>query len=187
MASNPSFILPTVQKSTVVFNEFVKIRRDDLLLPNNTMYAYYSLIPRGDAVVIVGLTSEGLFVLNEEYRPPTGKILLSCPGGYIDHDDPLNAAEREFLEETGYTAKSFTLLGSAFPYPGISAQKVYYVLAQEAEKKSEPHREPSEIMRTILKSEQDVKASISSGCDVDGTLCTALFFYSISDQSKHPH
>lgn len=172
------FAFPIVEESQVVFDEsIVKLKRDRLRLEDHTRYTYYTLMTKPFAVVILARTSEGLYVLNEEYRHPTGQVLLSCPGGYMDeNEDPLEAAARELLEETGYQAEKLELMGSAFPYAGLSSQKTLYVRAFNAKFVTSPHLETSEILQTILKAEVELQAAIQQGVNLDGTLCTALFF-----------
>lgn len=172
-----SFELPSVEKQEVIFDEFVKVQRDLLRFPSGERHPYYTLIPRAPAVVILALTPEGYLVLNAEYRHPAGTVLLGAPGGYLEPDeDPLSGGRREFLEETGYTGERADLIGSAFPYPGLSAQKIYYVYMENVKKAQNPSLDPMEVMQTVLKRPEDVIEAIKKGQVVDGTLCTALFF-----------
>jgi len=64
-------------------------------------------------VAILAQTNEGKIVLVEQYRIPVGKNVIELPAGLADGantgrkdcDEPLEeAARREFLEETGFTA-----------------------------------------------------------------------------------
>lgn len=175
-----SFELPIVEKQEVIFDEFVKVRRDLLKFPSGERHPYYTLIPRASAVVILGMTPEGYLVLNTEYRHPAGSVLLGAPGGYLETDeDPLKGARREFLEETGYSGEHATLLGSAFPYPGLSAQKIYYVYIEGVTKAQNPSLDPMEVMQTVLQRPEEVIEAIRKGQVVDGTLCTALFFLNL--------
>jgi len=168
--------LPIVKESKVLFDRFVKIRCDTLEYGNGTAHDYFTLIPKADAINVLATTPEGHYVLMEEYRHPTGKVLLCCPGGYLEPDEsPEEGARRELLEETGYAAQDFKVIGSAYPYPGLSSQNIIYVKATEAVKVSEPHLEASEVLRTVIMSEKDLKAAIARGVALDGILCTALF------------
>jgi ADP-ribose pyrophosphatase len=176
--SKEKLLLPLVEESTLVFEEsLIKIRRDTLRINQHPSYRYYSLLTHPYAVVILATTAEGAYVLTEEYRHPTGQILLSCPGGYVDpQEDPLEAAKRELKEETGFQANAFYKMGGAFPYAGLSAQKTFYIRATQAEICSTPRLEPSEIIQTRLFFPEEISQAIEKGAELDGTLCTALFF-----------
>ncbi len=178
MLANKPFELPTIEESTLIFEEsLIKIQRDTLKLKDSPPYRYYSLLTPPYAVVILALTHNGTYVLNEEYRHPTKRILLSCPGGFLndEKEDPIEAAKRELEEETGFHAETFTLIGSAYPYAGISRQKTFYVKATGAVLTTSPSLEPSEIIRTRLITPQQLNQTMAE-VELDGTLCTALFF-----------
>jgi ADP-ribose pyrophosphatase len=170
--------LPSVIDSQIVFEEsIIKIKKDRLRIDHTPPYNYYTLMTRPASVIIIATTPEGKFVLNQEYRHPVAKILLCFPGGFIDEgEEVLKAAERELMEETGYQAEAYQVIGSAYPYPGISSQKIYYIHCINAVFKSPPQPEASEIFQVNLISFNELNKEISNGIDVDGTLCSALFF-----------
>lgn len=178
MSTNNTLNIPIVEESKLIHDGFIKIRCDLLRMPNDHSYQYYTLQTKASAVIILATTAKDSLVLIEEYRHPTKKIILSTAGGYLEgeNEDPCTAARRELFEETGYTAEKFVLMGSAYPYPGISDQKLYYVHAQNARKISEPHLEGSEVLQPIVMTRRELKDAIASGRPLDGNLCTALFF-----------
>jgi len=177
MLTNDALPIPKVEESTIIHDEFIKVRRDSLRYPNHHMEDHYTLITRTSAVAILATTESGEFILTEEYRHATGQFILSAPGGYIEeNEDPLVAAERELLEETGYQARGLAFLGEAYPYPGISNQKIIYAFAECASPFQDPKLDPAELLRPVLKRPQEIHTMIANGCPVDGTLCTAFFF-----------
>lgn len=172
--------IPKLENSTIVFDEFAKIRRDTLLFHEKIQYNYYTLVTKPAAVVILALREDGQLVLNNEYRHPTSRILLSCPGGFLaDAETAEEGAKRELLEETGYDAKTFQVIGEAFPFPGITGQKIFFVRALGAFKSASPDREPTELIRTITRSLPEVEEEILSGGDIDSLLCTALYYHTL--------
>lgn len=184
--SHNFFQLPHLIESKIIFEEsLVKIRRDQLQVNEQSPYFYYTLITYPFAVAILASTPEGAYILNEEYRQPTGQVLLGCPGGYIEpKEDAIQAAQRELLEETGYQAKSLTLMGSAFPYAGFTGQKTIYIRAYEATFVAAPKLEASEMIRPRLLMPKEVLALVKKGTELDGILGTALFFNQLQSSQE---
>lgn len=179
-ASPEEWALPKVIKKEIVQEGFIKIRIETLELASQEQHRYYTIDPKSDAVLILCQTAENELVLIEEYRHPTGKILLSCAGGYIEPlEDVLVAAQRELLEETGYEAEFYHHIGQVYPYPGLSSQKIYFVYAQNGKKVASPQHEPLEILKVRLKKESDLKNEIALGINLDGVFCAGLLFYDL--------
>lgn len=181
--SNPSLQLPTIEKSSIIFEEsLMRIRRDTLKVDHHPPYSYYTLETYPFAVVVLAILKNGAYLLIEEYRHPTGKIILGCPAGYLDKgESPIEAAQRELLEETGYEAESFTLIGSAYPYAGFSGQKNYFVRAFNASCKSSPKLEQSEIIRPRILTPREFEQAVAQNSEIDANLGTALYFNSLRD------
>lgn len=169
---------PKINKSTTVFKKsIIEIKQDQLLLPNGDFFDYYTLITQPASVAILATTPDQLYVINKEYRHPTRKFLLSCPGGFIhENEDPLEAAKRELKEETGYEAESFQIIGKAYPYAGISSQIVFFVKAVGAHLTGKPTLESAEIIETELFTKKKLLSSIKKQNSIDGILCSALLF-----------
>ena len=121
-----------------------------------------------DAVIIIPILKTGEVLLEKTYKHGCGKIIIEFPAGLIDEGEaPKEAAIRELLEETGYTAQSWTLLGEAYAGPTGSPMKHIYYLAEDCEKTHETELEPAEQIELILKpdintAKQFIKESISS-------------------------
>lgn len=86
-----------------------------------------------DWVNVVAITPEQQVVLIDQFRFGTAQVTLEIPGGMIDAgEDPVAAGARELLEETGYRAARYTLLGHVEPNPAIQNNRCYTVLAEDA-------------------------------------------------------
>lgn len=169
--------IPIVEKTEILNHSFFKIQKDTLLLEDKSNYDYFSLLLRPAAVMVVAFDEEQRLILVNEWRHPTKKILLGCPGGVIeDNEEPLEAAKRELLEETGYTSDHFTLLGCSFPFPGITDQKTFFVKATNAKKIKNPSLEPAEILKPIIYTMKEIKEYMKQGKPICGLLCAGLWF-----------
>jgi ADP-ribose pyrophosphatase len=174
----PPLVLPIVENSRVIFEGFGQLRCDQLRLPNQQLYDYYTYVTTAEAAMVVATTRDGKLLINREYRHPTEKVLLGLPGGLLDKgEDALAGAERELLEETGYSADSFHYLGNAFPFPGASSQRLRFVHAKGAHKVAEAKLEGAEILHCVEVSEEILEKWIQEGHPVDGALCMAFYFF----------
>lgn len=174
----PNIPIPDVKKSQVVFRDFFELHADTLQLGTGLEKRYFSFHLPTDAVCVLAKTQEGKWVSTLEYRFPAKEWLLSCPGGRIDaQEEPLIAAQRELLEETGYGGGSWSLLGSPYPFPGLTSQKIFVFSAHGVEKKQEPQLETYECIHVDLKTDEELKTLLGSGCPVDSMLYSALYLY----------
>lgn len=89
-------------------------------------------------VAVIAVTLEQQLILTEQFRPPVGKMVIDLPAGLAgdiaDQADELlvEAAKRELVEETGYTAKVWKQLYTAPSSPGMTNEIVTYFQARNA-------------------------------------------------------
>lgn len=175
--------LPKVTGTQRVYEGFFNIRVDQLEIPPDQHMPYTVLETKNHAAVVLAFTKEGKILVLKEYRHPVGKWLFGCPGGTIDRgESAIEAGKRELLEETGYTADTFIIIGSASPFPAAASQTISYILATGAKKIQEPNLEPFELVQSEEKTQEEIYEAIRSGHPFDGILCTALFFHSIANR-----
>lgn len=93
----------------------------------------------GDAVVIIPITTDGNFVMIVESRPNTKTtVALEFPAGMVDEgENPLLAAKRELLEETGYEADSIYELEWHYQDQGCSEAIIRTYVAEGCRKTQE--------------------------------------------------
>lgn len=169
--------LPHVVKSRTPFEGFVSLQCDTLRLPNASLYEYYTVKTYPKAVSILAKTSDGDYLITEEYRHPIGRYIWGCPGGFLEHEeDPLVGAQRELLEETGYTAEHLNVIGTSYPLPGLLAQQIFFVLASNVKKVADPDLEESEMLSVRLESKETIEKMMRQGTALDGTFLSALLF-----------
>ena len=82
---------------------------------------------------VLAETPDGELVLIWQYRFGTDALSLEIPGGVIDPgEEPIDAARRELLEETGYEAESFELVSVVEPNPALQGNRCFTYLARGA-------------------------------------------------------
>lgn len=72
----------------------------------------FEKLKRPDTVNVIPITTDGKIVVSEQEQPGT-ESFIGCLGGRLDEgEEPLEAAKRELLEETGMEADEFVLWDS---------------------------------------------------------------------------
>ena len=105
--------------------------------------------------------------MERHYKQCVGKFLLTCPAGGVEIDEsPLEAAQRELLEETGHSAQVWTSMG-AFTVDGTRGIcKAHLFLAEQTKKISEPEHSDIEEFELKLMDRKSIVRAV-----VDGTIC----------------
>lgn len=169
---------PKVHFSNVIQREFFSLQEDLLERSDGYTHTYTSLKLPCDATIILAQDQEGRWILNREYRHPTGEILLGCPGGRLEPgEDPILGGQREFFEETGYWSDEIKIIGVSYPFPGLCNQKIYFLIAKNAFKKGNQQLDPFEFIETELKTNEELTQEIRQGTHIDSILCAALWYH----------
>jgi ADP-ribose pyrophosphatase len=102
---------------------------------------YFVERPNSKGVVtIVPLTRERRLVFVEQLRAPLGRKVIEFPAGLMgdeaghESEDPVVAASRELVEETGYAAKALELVATTATSPGMANEFVHFVLAWDLDR-----------------------------------------------------
>ena len=120
----------TLSSKNVYDGELLHVRADQARLPDGKV-AVREYIRHPGAVVIIPLLDNGELVLERQYRYPLHREFYELPAGKIDGgEDPLRCAQRELLEETGYTAESWRHIATLHPCIGYSNEKLIYYFAK---------------------------------------------------------
>jgi 8-oxo-dGTP pyrophosphatase MutT (NUDIX family) len=114
---------------------------NDKLMPN------YYVMDFPDWVQVLALDESGKVIVVEQYRYPGAGEFLELPGGTTNHDrkeNPLDAAKRELLEETGYESEDWTHVGTHYPNPALQTNQIHVYLAKNCKKTSDLNLDPFE-------------------------------------------
>jgi 8-oxo-dGTP pyrophosphatase MutT (NUDIX family) len=118
----------------VIRDRWIDLRADRCVTPNGVEISPYYVLTYPDWVNVVALTPERDLVLVRQYRHAVAATVLELPGGVMDSsdDNPEQAARRELLEETGFTAKRWLTIGSLSANPATHTNRIHSFLALDA-------------------------------------------------------
>lgn len=110
--------------------KLLHLRRDRVRLPDGSEAVREHILHPG-AVMIIPLLDNGDLVMERQFRYPLRRVFIELPAGKIDAgEDPLATAQRELLEETGYTAAEWRRLGCIHPVISYSNEQIDIYLAR---------------------------------------------------------
>jgi len=113
-----------LRREKLLEGRFLQVLRDTVRLPDGGE-SYREYIQQPGAVAIVPLLDDGRVVLERQYRHPVGRVMVEFPAGKLHTgEDPLLCAQRELLEETGYTAREWAHAGTMHPCIGYADESI---------------------------------------------------------------
>jgi ADP-ribose pyrophosphatase len=102
---------------------------------------FYHVIKEPDNSIIIPILNDNFLLVNQK-RIPISQNIYEFPMGYVDHNEtPLEAANRELLEETGYKSTGSTKkIMTMFADPGRNTRKIHIFFTKDIKIKSLPER-----------------------------------------------
>ena len=123
--------MKTIESKVVAEGRVIKVRVDVIETPDGHRVKRDIVEHRG-AVAMVPIDAEGRVILVRQYRHAAGKWLLEIPAGTLDPgEDPLEAAQRELREETGFAAGRIDRLGGCYAAPGYCSEYLHLYAARD--------------------------------------------------------
>ena len=111
-----------ISSEQILKGNFLEVFRDTVSLLDCRHTSREYVVHPG-AVMIVALLDDGRVVLERQYRYPMHAVMIEFPAGKLDVGEAsLACAQRELLEETGYTAREWAKAGVLHPVISYSTE-----------------------------------------------------------------
>ena len=92
---------------------FLRVHAETVELPDGRRVESFYQVEQNDFVLMFVEAEDGRSLMLRQYKHGPRRVSLTFPAGMISPgEDPLAAAKRELLEETGYESDDWTALGS---------------------------------------------------------------------------
>ena len=121
--------------------------KDEVMLPDGKKTVREISLHNG-ASAIIPVLSDGRVIMERQFRYAHGRVMLEIPAGKLNtpDEDPLEAAKRELLEETGAVASKISFLGRIISSPALLNEVIHIYLA-EGITIGESHPDEGEFLR----------------------------------------
>lgn len=147
-------------------------------LPNGVEVPDFYITEAPDWVNVIAITTEGKFIIEEQYRHGIQKVCFELCAGMVDEGEtPLEAAKRELLEETGYSGGNWTAFGMSVPNASGSTTKCYHFLATDVVPCNDPKLEQTEDIKIHILIAQEVKKLMLGGHIAEAVMLAPLWRY----------
>jgi 8-oxo-dGDP phosphatase len=169
MTKPPATMLPppwrVMKTRKILRDRWIDLRADDCMRADGVEIAPYYVLDYPDWVQIVAIDDDGNMVLVRQYRHGVGRVTMEIPSGCVDPEDadPLAAARRELLEETGYASDRMRHVGTITNNPANQTNKIYIVLAEGARKIAGQSLDESEEIVVELRPVEEVRSMALAG------------------------
>jgi len=174
-----------IQKWEVLKSEYLSkepwftARKDTVRLPNGNQIPSYYILEYPEWVNVIAITKDGKFVFVRQYRHGLEQVNYELCAGVCEKEDasPLQSAQRELLEETGYGNGQWTEYMVISANPSTMTNLAHCFLAKDVEKISEQHLEDTEDLSVHLLTLEEVKELLETDQIKQSLMAAPLWKY----------
>lgn len=159
-------------------SQWLVARKDKVKTTQGVVINDFYVLEYPTWVNVVAITDTGKYILEKQYRHGIGEVVYEiCAGTCEKGEEPLAAAQRELLEETGFGGGKWSFLGKFAPNPNSMNNWCYSFLAEGVIKQQEAQQEPSENIEVLQVDKSELKSKIMDGEIVEGIMLALLWLH----------
>lgn len=137
-----------IKKELLYSGDFLSVLRETYKLPNKKIVKKEKVIKNDgkNSVIVIAITKDRKYIITFQNRIKDTTI-AEFPAGYIENnEEPIEAAKRELLEETGYITDDLFIIDEAYTSPGIDNSITYIVIANNCSKTNKKSSNGTELV-----------------------------------------
>ncbi|HGG59411.1 MAG TPA: ADP compounds hydrolase NudE [Gammaproteobacteria bacterium] len=160
------------QRREVARSRLFRIEALDLTFSNGVETTFERLVPGGfGAVIVAAMPDPETVLLIREYCAGTDRYELALPKGRMETgEDPLEAANRELSEETGFAGRTLSFIKPIALAPGYMSHATNLVLVEDLYPCEAEGDEPEPIEVVSWKMDDIYQLSMRDDCSEARTI-----------------
>jgi ADP-ribose pyrophosphatase len=155
----------TLSRRTILnHSKYLVVENHIVELPDGQVISDWPWLITPDYVNVLAVTEEGKFLCFRQTKYAVDGTSLAPVGGYLEPgEEPLAAAQRELLEETGYQAAEWIDLGNYGVDGNRGAGTAYLFLARRARRVAEARPDDLEEQQLLLLNRPELEVALNAG------------------------
>ncbi len=147
-----------IKSEYLIRRPWLTARRDCVRLPDGRINDEFYVLEYPDWVNVIAVTTDGDFVMVEQYRHGLGEIQTELCAGVVEAaEHHLDAAKRELMEESGFGGGEWKLLTVLSGNPSTTNNLTYCYVAEGVSRISTQHLDSTEDVAVRIMTRKEVE------------------------------
>lgn len=164
MTHRPLIPWRVLTRTPLLERAYLRVMQDHVRLADGREIDDFCVVESPDWAAVLCRTIDRRVALVRQYRHGIRGESWELPAGALEpREDPLVAAQRELLEETGYTSNAWQPLLVASLDPARVVGRAHFYAAIDCELTASPQLDATEDLETVLLTRSELLALVDSG------------------------
>ena len=167
-----------INSSYSLNTKWLKVRKDHVRMPSGVEMDDFYILEYPDWINVIAITEDGQFILERQYRHGLQSIEMELCAGIVEAgEEPLAAAQRELMEETGYGGGEWSFFMKSAPNHAAMTNVNYTFIAKGVKKLSQQHLERTENIEILLMPREELIELMQFDTIIEGVQSAPLWRY----------
>ncbi len=168
----------TLHTEYLIRRPWLTARRDEVELPDGRRMDEYYVLEYPDWINVIAVTTEGKIIVERQWRHAVGEVSTEIVAGVMEAGEtPLEAAQRELLEETGYTGGTWRKLLTLAPNSSTMNNHCHCFLAEGVVPTGQTNFDATEDLEVMLCDRDEVFRMLQDGVFHQALIAAPLWRY----------
>jgi ADP-ribose pyrophosphatase len=156
--------ITTERRTVLTCGRFLSVEEHQVQLPNGQTISDWPWVVAPSYAIVVALTEDRRVLCLRQVKYAIDGVSLALAGGYVEEgEQPLDAARRELLEETGCSADGWKWLGDYVVDANRGVGMAYLYLATDTRQIRNPDADDLEEQELVILSLDDFRSAVRRG------------------------